>query len=102
LLITGDKQWRYYLRNIEKDLWWLGISNKDDGKTFSNILKGHIHENNNTISAVSADIPRGTNKYYGTLNLYIDSDSRLHKINETGYNANGNPSCCFGASIRYR
>jgi hypothetical protein len=85
------------MRNIGNDIWWLGSSN-DDGSTFSNVLKGNIHEDNNTITAVWADIPRGTNEYYGTLNLSIDSDSIMHKINETSYDKNGNPSCCFGAS----
>jgi hypothetical protein len=98
----ADDGGTYYLRNIAKDLWWLGISGNDYGSTFSNVLKGRIHDNNNTITAVWADIPRETNEYYGTLILSIDSDAILHKINETGYDENGNPSCCFGASIWHR
>jgi hypothetical protein len=38
----------YYIRNIDNDVWWLGISSNDDGKTFSNVLKGQIHLNNNS------------------------------------------------------
>jgi hypothetical protein len=49
--------------NIANDLWWLGISGNDDGRSFSNVLKGRIHENNNTITADWADIPRGINEY---------------------------------------
>lgn len=90
------------MRNIANDLLWLGISGSDDGSTFSNVLKGRIHEDNNTITAVWADIPRGTNEYYGTLTLSIDSDAILNKINETGYDENGSPSCCFGASTWHR
>jgi hypothetical protein len=30
----------YYIRNIGNDFWWLGISSNDDGKAFSNVLKG--------------------------------------------------------------
>jgi hypothetical protein len=30
----------YYIRNIGNDVWWLGISSNDDGKAFSNVLKG--------------------------------------------------------------
>lgn len=98
----ADDGGTYYLRNIVNDLRQLGISGNDDGSTFSNVLKGRIHEDNNTITAVWADIPRGTNAYNGTLTLSIDSDSILNKINETGYDENGNPSCCFGASIWHR
>ncbi len=88
----------YYIRNIGNDVWWLGISGSDDGKTFSNVLKGYFHKNNGTIIAEYADIPKGSNKYHGTLTLSIESDTLLQKINETGYEANGNPSCCFGAT----
>lgn len=94
----GDDDGTYYIRNIDNDVWWLGVSNGDDGKTFSNILKGYIHENNKTITAEWTDIPRGVNKYYGTLTLSIDSNNMIQKINETSYEGNGNPSCCFGAS----
>jgi hypothetical protein len=92
----------YYIRNIGIDVWWLGISSNDDGKTFSNVLKGQIHVNNKTLTADWSDIPRGTNGYYGKLTLAIDSDTMLHKVNETNYNKSGNPSCCFGASIWHR
>jgi hypothetical protein len=88
----------YYIRNIGNDVWWLGISSNDDGKTFSNILKGQIHTNNKTITADWSDIPRGTNGYYGKLALSIDSNTMLHKVNERNYNKSGGPSCCFGAS----
>jgi hypothetical protein len=88
----------YYIRNIGNDVWWLGISSNDDGKTFSNVLKGQIHINNKTITADWSDIPRGTNSYYGKLTLTIDSNTMLHKVNETNYNKSGDPSCCFGSS----
>ena len=88
----------YYIRNIGNDVWWLGISSNDDGKIFSNILKGQIHTNNKTITADWSDIPRGTNGYYGKLALSIDSNTMLHKVNERNYNKSGGPSCCFGAS----
>ena len=88
----------YYIRNIDNDVWWLGISSNDDGKIFSNILKGQIHTNNKTITADWSDIPRGTNGYYGKLALSIDSNTMLHKVNERNYNKSGGPSCCFGAS----
>jgi hypothetical protein len=47
----ADDGGTYYMRNIGNDRWWLGISN-DDGSAFSNVLKGNIHEDNNTITAV--------------------------------------------------
>ncbi len=94
----GDDGGTYYIRSIGDDVWWLGISNRDDGKSFSNVLKGSIYENNKTITAEWSDIPRGANKYYGTLTLSVDSNNILQKINETSYEGNGNPSCCFGAS----
>src|SRR5213592_2853000 len=84
----------YYIRNVGKDVWSLGISGNDDGRTFSNVLKGYITQNNKTIMAVWADIPRGTNQYYGTLTLSIDSGTMLHKVNETSYNKSGSTSCC--------
>ena len=92
----------YYIRNIGNDVWWLGVSNNDDGKTFSNVLKGQIHVNNKTITADWSDIPRGTNGYYGKLTLSIDSDTMLHKVNEISHNKSGNHSCCFGASTWQR
>jgi hypothetical protein len=59
-------RWRNILfENIANDLWWLDISGNDDGRSFSNVLKGRIHENNNTITADWADIPWGINEYYG-------------------------------------
>jgi hypothetical protein len=88
----------YYIRNIDNDVWWLGISSNDDGKTFSNVLKGQIHLNNKTITADWSDIPKGANGYYGKLTIAIDSNSSLHKVKETNYNKSGNHSCCFGAS----
>ena len=91
----GDDGGTYYIRNIGDDVWWLGISNRDDGKTFSNVLRGYIHENNKTITGEWTDIPRGANKYYGTLTLSVDSNNILQKINETSYEGNGNPSCCL-------
>lgn len=65
-------------------------------------LKGQIHENNKTMIANWADIPRGTNGYYGKLTLPIDSNTRLHKVNETNYSKSGGSSCCFGASTWQR
>ena len=88
----------YYIRNIGNDVWWLGISSNDDGKTFSNVLKGQIHINNKTITADWSDIPKGTNGYYGKLTLAIDSNIMLHKVKETNYNKSRDPSCCFGTS----
>jgi hypothetical protein len=59
-------RWRNLLfENIANELLWLDISGNDDGRSFSNVLKGRIHENNNTITADWADIPRGINEYYG-------------------------------------
>ena len=87
----------YYIRNIGNDVWWLGISSNDDGKTFSNVLKGQIHLNNKTIAADWTDIPRGNNGYYGKLTLAIDSNTMLHKVNESNYNKSGDFSCCFGS-----
>ncbi len=94
----ADEGGTYYIRNIGNDIWWLGTSGNDDGKTFSNVLKGYIHQNNKTITAVWADIPLGINRYYGTLTISIDSNTVLHKVNETNYDKGGNPSCCFGTS----
>jgi len=78
------------------------ISSNDDGKTFSNVLKSNIHENNKTLTANFSDIPRVVNGYYGTLTLYIDSNTLLHKVSERCYNKTGGPPCCFGASNWHR
>lgn len=92
----------YYIRNMGDDVWWLGISSKDAGKTFSNVLRGQIFENNNTIVADWTDIPMGSNMYYGKLILNIDSNVTLNKINESSYSSNGSSSCCFGATTWQR
>lgn len=94
----GNDGGTYYIRNIGNDIWWLGISSADDGKTFSNVLKGHINRDNKTINADWVDIPRGNNGFYGTLTLSIDSNAMLHKVNESSYSISGKSSCCFGAS----
>lgn len=88
----------YYIRNLGDDVWWLGISTDDAGKTFSNVLRGQILENNNTIVGDWTDLPMGSNMYYGTLTLNIDSNNTLNKINESSYSSNGSSSCCFGAT----
>lgn len=98
----ADDGGTYYIRNIDKNVWWLGIGSNDDGKTFSNVLKGYINETNKILKADWADIPLGNNKYYGTLTLSIDSNTTLHKVNESSYNNGGIASCCFGASIWQR
>lgn len=30
----------YYVRQVGSNVWWLGVSAKDDGKTFSNVSGG--------------------------------------------------------------
>lgn len=92
----------YYIRNIGDDIWWLGISSNDAGKTFSNVLRGQILENNNTIVADWTDLPMGSNMYYGKLTLNVDSNVTLNKISESSYSNNGSSSCCFGATIWQR
>lgn len=92
----------YYIRNIGDDIWWLGISSNDAGKTFSNVLRGQILENNNTIAADWTDLPMGSNMYYGKLTLNVDSNVTLNKISESSYSNNGSSSCCFGATIWQR
>src|SRR5689334_9951435 len=54
----------YYIRNIGNDVWWLGLSSNDDGKTFATVLKEQINVNNKTITSDWSDIPRGNNEYY--------------------------------------
>jgi hypothetical protein len=94
LSLTG--QWRsndggtYYLRHIGNEVWWIGLSGGNDGRTYSNIFRGTITTlpgYDNIIEGEWVDVPRGTNMNAGkmSLDIYGSTDMlRLHKISESG------------------
>jgi len=76
----------YYVRQIGKIVWWMGISN-DGGNLFTNVFRGKIQESQ--IDGEWTDVPRGSILNNGTLALRIimDSDknaSNLQKISASG------------------
>jgi hypothetical protein len=81
---SADDGGTYYISKVGNTVWWFGLAN--DGESFSNVLKGSIY--NREIGGEWSDVPKGTTRNHGTLNLNITYNSinglQLHKINQTG------------------
>jgi hypothetical protein len=78
----GNDGAAYYVRQVGSNIFWLGLSGNDDGRSFSNVFKGTIQ--GNTIVGFWADVPRGKAVGYGTLTLQISSNSQFYKLAMTG------------------
>ncbi len=63
---TCDDEGTYYVRQIGKTVWWIGMS-PDDGKTWTNTFKGVIKKGE--IVGDWADVPRGENMGSGSMTL---------------------------------
>ena len=74
----------YYLRQIGNVLWWNGMSDGNDGRTFNNVFRGTITSTTGTIIGEWADVPRGTIMGYGTLSLKIINPTMIQKVSQTG------------------
>jgi len=88
----GDDEGVYYLRQLEKTLWWSGMSGQAGvpaalGRDWNNVATGQIKADG-TIDLHWADVPRGQILGGGTLRWKIVDDgtgnARLSKLSETG------------------
>ena len=89
---AGDDGGIYYVRQLDKVIWWNGMSGRDDpsdslGRGWNNVGRGEIKDDL-TIAADWADVPRGMVDGYGTVNFKIGADAQgnlqVTKTSETG------------------
>lgn len=74
----------YYVRQVGNNVWWLGVSAKDDGKSFSNVFRGSIKDG--ILLGTWADV-RGTAKGAGSLEMKISGVNAVTgwtRLNQTG------------------
>jgi hypothetical protein len=88
----GDDDGIYYLRQLDKSLWWSGMSGligpaSKLGREWNNVASGTIKQDL-TIELNWSDVPRGQILGYGTLTWKIVNDGtggiELKKLSETG------------------
>ena len=89
---AGDDGGIYYVRQLDKVIWWNGMSQRDEppgtlGRDWNNVGRGEIKDDL-TIVAEWADVARGQAEGYGTVNFKIGADSagniQITKTSETG------------------
>lgn len=64
----------YYLRQNGWDVWWNGMSGRNDGRFFNNVFQGEIKWLPGGVVRIIGewvDVPRGTSTASGTLDLRI-------------------------------
>ena len=88
----GDDDGIYYLRQLDKTLWWSGMSERQGppaslGRDWNNVATGQIKADL-TIELTWADVPRGEIMGRGTLTWKVVDDGTgnvvLTKVSETG------------------
>jgi len=78
----ADDDATYYVRHIGNAVWWLGLS-RDRGLTFANVFHGILQGNG--LSGEWSDVPLGTFRNHGTLNLSLDANRiNLSRLVQTG------------------
>ena len=91
-LWAGDDGGVYYLRQLEKVVWWNGMSGRNGpsnalGREWNNVARGEIADDL-TIAVDWADVPRGDILGMGTLMLKVGPDAAgvitITKTSETG------------------
>ena len=89
---AGDDDGIYYLRLVDRVLWWNGMSDRAAaplqlGRGWNNVGRGQVKADL-TIVVEWADVPRGDILGHGTLNLKVEKDSKgnvqLRKTSEIG------------------
>ena len=101
---AGDDDGIYYLRQVDKVLWWNGMANRSGdpsilGRDWNNVGRGEVKDDL-TIAMEWADVPRGGILGGGTMTLKIEADSKgniqLRKVAEaTGEFGNNLWTLCF-------
>jgi hypothetical protein len=101
---AGDDDGIYYLRQVDKVVWWNGMANRAAdpsklGRDWNNVGRGEIKDDL-TIAVEWADVPRGQILGGGTMTLKIEADGKgniqLRKLAEaTGEFGNNLWTPCF-------
>jgi hypothetical protein len=101
---TGDDGGIYYVQQSGNVLWWAGMSLDTNptpdlqwhrGLTYTNVFRGTINSDNNTITGEWADVSRGVLLPSGTLTLSIITSNgvtQLGLLSETGASGGGFPA----------
>jgi hypothetical protein len=71
----------YYLRQIGRDVWWLGLSS-DRGRTFVNVFHGAL--DGNVLSGAWADVPLGAFANAGSVTLDAERGVQSTTLRATG------------------
>ena len=77
----------YYVRVVGDQMWWYG----ENGNYWTNVFEGTI--SGNTATGTWADVPKGQNRGYGLMTVYISAPNLFYAIYKTGG---------FGGSVWYR
>jgi hypothetical protein len=78
---NGNDGGRYFLRQVENELWWYGMSG-DGGTSWTNVFQGRIKEN--MARGRWADVPSGPSMGHGEMHLQILSPNHLRATHRTG------------------
>ena len=91
-LWSGDDEGIYYLRQIGKQIWWSGMSDRfqtdgEMGRDWNNVATGTLADDL-SIDVQWADVPHGNILGGGTMHLKVEPDSsgiiQIRKVSETG------------------
>jgi hypothetical protein len=84
----GNDGGKYYIRQIDKTIWWFGFNTLSIGEGFSNVFHGSRGGNGSgapTIFGEWQDVPLGGTKASGSFDIQIDpTGTKLTKINSNG------------------
>jgi hypothetical protein len=71
----------YYISQHGSEVWWVGMS-PNVGATFTNSFYGTL--SGSAVTGSWADVPRGRNRGWGSLGLFIENESRIRLVSQTG------------------
>ncbi len=71
----------YYIRQVGNRVWWSGES-ANNGGDWSNVFQGTVA--GTRLTGNWADVPKGTSRQSGSLNLQLNSANRLSIVSQTG------------------
>jgi hypothetical protein len=84
----GNDGGKYYIRQIDKTVWWFGFNTLSIGEGFSNVFHGIRSGNGSgdpTIFGQWQDVPLGGTKGSGSFDIQIDpTGTKLTKFNSNG------------------
>jgi hypothetical protein len=84
----GNDGGKYYIRQIDKTVWWFGFNTLSIGEGFSNVFHGIRSGNGSgdpTLFGQWQDVPLGGTKGSGSFDIQIDpTGTKLTKFNSNG------------------